>query len=213
LRRGRWTRIPNLPARSPRSSTVSSGGGPVLAANSRTGDPATSVRSSSTPALAKPSERAQLHHAVGWGRDRPPVRANLEARSAQVRTPSPRESTSSSIPITTRTFKRALGARLRSRARSSTTRQTRRAKAVRVREIVSGSQLALDFEGADFWTDRPCSDLIAEAGAGPVENPVICSSKASVRPSGSPLRSPRHRPSSGDGRAAASGHERLHVPD
>jgi hypothetical protein len=40
-----------------------------------------------------------------------------------------------------------------------------------VREIVSGSQLALDFEGADFWTDRPVSDLIAEAGAGPVENP------------------------------------------
>lgn len=39
-------------------------------------------------------------------------------------------------------------------------------------EIVTGNQLGLDFGGVDFWTDRPVSELIAEAGAKPVENPA-----------------------------------------
>jgi len=50
--------------------------------------------------------------------------------------------------------------------------RTQRAKAVRIREIVTGDQLGLDFGGVDFWTDRPVSELIAEAGAKPVENPA-----------------------------------------
>ena len=32
------------------------------------------------------------------------------------------------------------------------------------------SKDSLDFGGVDFWTDRPVSELIAEAGAGPVEH-------------------------------------------
>jgi len=32
--------------------------------------------------------------------------------------------------------------------------------------------LGLDFGGVDFWTDRPVSELIAEAGAQPVEDPA-----------------------------------------
>lgn len=37
---------------------------------------------------------------------------------------------------------------------------------------MTGDQLSLDFGGVDFWTDRPVSELIAEAGAEPVENPA-----------------------------------------
>ena len=38
--------------------------------------------------------------------------------------------------------------------------------------MVTDDQLGLDFGGVDFWTDRPVSELIAEAGAKPVENPA-----------------------------------------
>ena len=51
-------------------------------------------------------------------------------------------------------------------------RGTQRAKAIRISEIVTGDQLGLDFGGVEFWTDRPVSELIAEAGAEPVENPA-----------------------------------------
>ena len=37
---------------------------------------------------------------------------------------------------------------------------------------MTGDQLSLDFSGVEFWTDRPVSELIAEAGAEPVENPA-----------------------------------------
>ena len=50
--------------------------------------------------------------------------------------------------------------------------ETNRTKAVRIREIVAGDQLGLDFGGVDFWIDRPVSELISEAGAIPVENPA-----------------------------------------
>ena len=37
---------------------------------------------------------------------------------------------------------------------------------------MTSDQLSLDFGGVDFWTDRQVSELIAEAGAEPVENPA-----------------------------------------
>lgn len=37
---------------------------------------------------------------------------------------------------------------------------------------MTGDQLGLEFGGVDFWTDRPVSELIAEAGANLVENPA-----------------------------------------
>ena len=37
---------------------------------------------------------------------------------------------------------------------------------------MTGDRLGLDFGGVDFWTDRPVSELIAEVGAKPVENPA-----------------------------------------
>ena len=40
--------------------------------------------------------------------------------------------------------------------------ETNRTKAVRIREIVAGDQLGLDFGGVDFWTGRPVSELISE---------------------------------------------------
>ena len=51
-------------------------------------------------------------------------------------------------------------------------RGTQRAKAIHIREMVTGDQLGQGFGGVDFWTDRPVSELIAEAGAEPVENPA-----------------------------------------
>ena len=42
---------------------------------------------------------------------------------------------------------------------------------MRIHEILTEDQLGLDFGGVDFWTDRPVSELISEAGAIPVENP------------------------------------------
>jgi hypothetical protein len=50
--------------------------------------------------------------------------------------------------------------------------KTNRAKTVRIREILTGDQLVLDFAGVDFWTDRAVSELIAEAGAKAVEDPA-----------------------------------------
>ena len=97
--------------------------------------------------------------------------ANLEARSAQVRTPSGERVDIQFDPDHDQDIQRALGARAEVKGEIVYDQQTRRAKAVRVREIVTGDQLALDFEGADFWTDRPASELIAEAGAEPVDDP------------------------------------------
>ena len=37
---------------------------------------------------------------------------------------------------------------------------------------MTADELGLDFGGVDFWTDRPISELIAEAGAKPVEDPA-----------------------------------------
>jgi len=96
--------------------------------------------------------------------------ANLEARSAQVRTPSGERVDIEFDPDHDQDIRRSLGIRAAVKGEIIYDPHTRRARAVHVREIVTGDQLALDFEGADFWTDRPASDLIAEAGARPVEN-------------------------------------------
>lgn len=65
-----------------------------------------------------------------------------------------------------------LGNRAELRGEITYDRRTQHAKAIRIREIVTGDQLGLDFSRVDFWTDRPVSELIAEAGAEPVENPA-----------------------------------------
>lgn len=96
--------------------------------------------------------------------------ANLEARSAQVRMPSGERVDIQFEPDLDPDIRRSLGNRSALRGEIIYDPHTKRAKAMHVREIVTGDQLALDFEVADFWTDRPVSDLIAEAAVGPVEN-------------------------------------------
>jgi hypothetical protein len=97
--------------------------------------------------------------------------ANLEARSAQVRTPSGERVDIQFDPDHDQDIRRSLGGRAAVKGEIIYDPHTKRARAVHVREIVTGDQLALDFEGADFWIDRPASDLIAETGAGPVADP------------------------------------------
>ena len=48
---------------------------------------------------------------------------------------------------------------------------TNRAKAVRVREILAGDQLA--FEGVDFWNPKTLAQLADEQGTGPITNPGV----------------------------------------
>lgn len=50
--------------------------------------------------------------------------------------------------------------------------KTNEIKSVRIREIVSGAQLGLDFAGVNFWTDVPATDLALMADAMPVEDPT-----------------------------------------
>ena len=38
-------------------------------------------------------------------------------------------------------------------------------------EMKNEARVRVTLERGEFWTDRPVSDLIAEAGARPVENP------------------------------------------
>ena len=96
--------------------------------------------------------------------------ANLEARSAQVRRPSGERVDIQFDSDHDEAIKLALGIRAAVKGEIIYDPHTKRARTVHVREIVTGDQLALDFDGADFWTDRPASDLIVEAGAQPVEN-------------------------------------------
>jgi hypothetical protein len=98
--------------------------------------------------------------------------ANLETNSAQVRTPTGEKVDVQYSPEYEGEIRRLLGNRAALRGEITYDPRTHRAKAVRVREILTGDQLGLDFGGMDFWTDRPVSELIAEAGAKPVENPA-----------------------------------------
>jgi hypothetical protein len=96
--------------------------------------------------------------------------ANLETHSAQVRTPSGDRLDVQFEPDLDQDIRRLLGNRAALRGEIAYEAHTRRARAVHIREIITGDQLPLGLEGVDFWTERPVSDLIAEAGAGPVEN-------------------------------------------
>jgi hypothetical protein len=68
-------------------------------------------------------------------------------------------------------MKRLLGDRASLRGEVTYDPRTQRAKSVRIREIMTGDQLGLDFGGVDFWGDRPVLELIAEAGGHPVADP------------------------------------------
>ena len=96
---------------------------------------------------------------------------NLEARSAQVRTPSGERVDVQFGPEHEDDIRRLLGNRAALKGEITYDPKTNRAKAVRIHEIVTGDQLGLDFGGVDFWNDRPVSELISEAGAIAVENP------------------------------------------
>lgn len=98
--------------------------------------------------------------------------ANLETHSAQVRTPTGEKVDVQYSPEHEAEIRRLLGNRAELRGEITYDRTTQHAKAIRIREIVTGDQLGLDFGGVDFWTDRPVSELIAEAGAQPVEDPA-----------------------------------------
>lgn len=98
--------------------------------------------------------------------------ANVEANSAQVRT-----STGERVDVEfdaehATEIKQLLGDRAALRGEITFDPRTQRAKTVHVREILAGDQLGLDFDGVDFWTDRPVAELVAEAGAKPVEDPA-----------------------------------------
>jgi hypothetical protein len=98
--------------------------------------------------------------------------ANLEAHSAQVRTPTGEKVDVQFGPEHEPDIRRLLGNRAALRGDITYDPKTSRAKAVRIREILTGDQLGLDFAGVDFWTDRAVSELIAEAGVKAVEDPA-----------------------------------------
>lgn len=98
--------------------------------------------------------------------------ANLETNSAKVRTPTGEKVDVQYSPEHEDDIRHLLGHRADLRGEITYDRGTQHAKAIRIREIVTGDQLGLDFGGVDFWTDRPVSQLIAQAGAKPVEDPA-----------------------------------------
>ncbi len=98
--------------------------------------------------------------------------ANLETHSAKVRTPMGERVDVQFAPEYDAQISQLLGNRTALRGEITYDPSTQRAKAVRIREIVAGDQMGLDFGGVDFWIDRPVSELISEAGAIPVENPA-----------------------------------------
>ncbi len=98
--------------------------------------------------------------------------ANLEARSAQVRTPSGDKVAVTFGPEHDEDIQRLFGDRAALRGEVRYDPMTNRMKAVRIREIMTGDQLDLELGGTDFWTDRPASELVAEAGAQAVTDPA-----------------------------------------
>lgn len=97
--------------------------------------------------------------------------ANLEARSGQVRTPTGEKVSVEYEPEHETAIKGLLGDRAALRGEIIYDARTQRAKAVRITQIDAGTQLDLDFGDVDFWTDRPATELAAEAGARPVDDP------------------------------------------
>lgn len=98
--------------------------------------------------------------------------ANLETRSAQVRTPLGERVDVQFDPEHEPAIRELLGVRARFTGDVTFDRRAKRAKTVHVRHILTGVQLGLDFGGVDFWVDRPVLDLVREAGAGPVAEPA-----------------------------------------
>lgn len=98
--------------------------------------------------------------------------ANVETNSAQVRTTAgERVDVEFEVEHATE-IKRLLGDRAALRGEITFDPRTQRAKTVHVREILAGAQLGFDFDGVDFWVDRPIAELMAETGAEPVEDPA-----------------------------------------
>lgn len=97
--------------------------------------------------------------------------ANLETHSAQVRTPTGDKVDVQFDPGLEQDIRRLLGNRAALRGDIVYDPRTSRARAVHIREIITGDQLGMDFEGVDFWTDRPASELVVEAGAVEVMDP------------------------------------------
>jgi hypothetical protein len=98
--------------------------------------------------------------------------ANLESHSAQVRTPAGEKVDVRYDAEHDEDVRRLLGNRASLRGEITYDPKTSKVKAVRIQEILTGDQLGLDFEGIDFWADRPVSELIAEARAVPVVDPA-----------------------------------------
>lgn len=98
--------------------------------------------------------------------------ANLEARSAQVRTPSGDRVAVIFGPEHDEDIQRLFGDRAALRGDVRYDPMTNRIKSVRIREIMTGDQLDLELGGTDFWIDRPASELVAEAGVQAVTDPA-----------------------------------------
>jgi len=98
--------------------------------------------------------------------------ANLESHSAQVRTPAGEKVDVRFDAEHDEDVRRLLGNRASLRGEITYDPKTSKVKSVHIREILTGDQLGLDFEGVDFWADRPVSQLIADARAVPVADPA-----------------------------------------
>lgn len=98
--------------------------------------------------------------------------ANLESRSAYVRTPSGERVAVTFGPEHDADVKRLFGDRAALRGDVRYDPKTSLMKSIRIREIGTGDQLKLDLSGQDFWTDRPASELAAEVGAHVVTDPA-----------------------------------------
>src|SRR3989304_5050800 len=83
------------------------------------------------------------------------LEANLEARSAQVRTPSGDRVAVRFGAEHEADIRRLLGDRAALLGDLTNDPRSRRAQAVRVTQIISGEQMGLDLEGVDTWGDRP----------------------------------------------------------
>lgn len=97
--------------------------------------------------------------------------ANLETHSAQVRTPAGEKVDVRFGPEHDEDVRRLLGNRAALRGDITYDPKSSNVKSVRIREIVTGDQMGLNFEGVDFWVDRPLSALIEETGAVAVDDP------------------------------------------
>lgn len=98
--------------------------------------------------------------------------ANLESHSAQIRTPAGEKVDVRYDAEHDEDVRRLLGNRASLRGEITYDPKTSKVKAVRIQEILTGDQLGLDFEGIDFWADRPVSELIADARAVPIAEPA-----------------------------------------